>query len=132
VASRRDLVISFLLLAASPGWSFLLAPNVAAQSASPSKPPEAEIITIHPHGFDPSEIHRPAARILLVVNNRSGVSDLHLRLDRVAGQREREVRVRRGKLEWRDYLELVPGRYRLTEVNHPAWICEIVISNGTN
>jgi len=93
---------------------------------------EAEVITVRPYGFDPPEIRRRSGRMLLVVNNRSGLEEVHLLLDRVGGNRERDERVRRGRLESRNFIELAEGRYRLTEANHPAWICEIVVSNRRN
>jgi hypothetical protein len=128
VASRRDLVISFLLLAASPGWSFLLAPNVAAQSASTRESLEAEVITIRRNGFDPKQIRRAAGRFMVVVNNRSGLPEVSLRLERLAGSRLRDVRIDRKKLDWNSVLDLTPGTYKLTEARHPTWACEITIT----
>jgi hypothetical protein len=88
---------------------------------------EAEIITIRPNGFEPSEITRPKGRFILAVDNRSGVEEVTLRLDRETGNREREVRVHRKKLDWREVFDLNPGRYTLTEANHPNWVCHITI-----
>lgn len=89
---------------------------------------EAELITIKPTGFDPLEIRRPPGRFYLRVNNRSGIHDLELRLDQERGARVQDVRLPRGRLGWNKMLELPPGRYTLSEINHPEWVCTITIT----
>lgn len=89
---------------------------------------EAELVTIKPSGFDPLEIRRPRGVFYLRVNNRSEIHDLDLRLDREAGERLQEVRLPRGRLNWMKSLDLPPGTYRLSEVNHPDWVCTITIT----
>lgn len=91
---------------------------------------EAEIITIRPTGFEPGEIKRPKGRFLLSVDNRSGLEEVSLRLDQERGNRQREARVQRDKLDWRELVDLPPGRYTLTEANHPDWACFIIISEN--
>jgi hypothetical protein len=107
-------------------------PTVAATPAAPARL-ESEHITIRPTGFEPSEITRPAGRVLLFVNDRSGLDSLDLRLDVESLQRLYEVRVPRdtkGKHEWRQVVALVPGRYILTEAGHPDWVCRITITGN--
>src|SRR5262245_5308527 len=87
-----------------------------------------ELITIHPFGFEPAEITRSARPFLLEVQNRSGLREVSLRLDREAGNRLREVKVPRKELDWRAIQDLPPGRYLLTEEKHPAWLCRITIT----
>ncbi len=89
---------------------------------------ETELVTIRRHGFEPQEITRPADPFVLAVENRSGLEEVTLRLDRVAGNRLKEVNVPRKKLNWRDAFDLPPGRYVLTEANHPDWVCNITIT----
>jgi len=48
---------------------------------------EAELITLTPDGFEPAEIKRSQGRFLLALDNRSGVREITLRLDREAGNR---------------------------------------------
>ena len=101
----------------------------ASSSAAPLSSQEdqigAEIITIRPHGFEPKEIKCPKGRILLVVDNRSGLDEVSLRLNRVAGGSLRAIRVPREILDWSDVVDLPPGNYVLTEAGHPNWICNI-------
>jgi hypothetical protein len=99
-----------------------------AQSSEPNRI-EAEIVTIRPFGFEPSRINRQDGRFLLFVQNRSGNTDLILRLDRLSGQRLREVRLPKTKLNFEDFIELPAGTHVLTEANHSQWKCEIVVRN---
>ena|SRR6266498_2247536 len=106
--------------------------KVEVLSRTPSKKTkervEGEIIAISPHGFEPVEITRPHKHFILVIDNPSGLSEINLRLDRERGNRLREVRVAREKRNWSDDLDLEPGRYVLSEANHPQWICHITIT----
>jgi hypothetical protein len=91
---------------------------------------EGEIIEVTPHGFEPSQISRPHKHFILVFDNHSGVSQVELRLDREHGARLREISLPRGKRTWSDDLDLSPGRYVLTEANHPSWRCDINIASN--
>jgi hypothetical protein len=86
------------------------------------------LVTLRPTGFEPKEITRPRGLFLLVVDNRSNNSDVLLRLDHESGRREHEERVKDGKIDWRKPFDLHPGRYLLTEANHPNWVCHITIT----
>ena len=90
---------------------------------------EAEIVTVRPTGFEPAAITRPQGEFLLVINNRSGLEEVKWRLDRETGGNLREVRIRDGKLRSGDFEDLPPGRYVLTEANHPDWICSLTITS---
>ncbi len=89
---------------------------------------EVELVTVRPHGFVPAEITRPRGRFLLAVNDRSGLEEVDVRLFREAGGVEREVKVNRKKPDWRELVNLPPGRYVLTEAAHPEWGCRITIT----
>lgn len=89
---------------------------------------EAELITVTPKGFDPPEIKRPAGQVFLLLENRSGASDLTFELNRIAGSKLKEVNLKKGTLSWRPLVDLTPGDYALTEVNHPDWVCKITIT----
>ncbi len=96
-----------------------------------SPPPERleiEVITILPHGFEPAEITRASGQFGIAVENRSGLEDVQLRLDRVSGNRLYEAEVPRQKLNWKQGVDLTPGLYVLTEASHPEWVCHITIN----
>jgi hypothetical protein len=88
---------------------------------------ETELITIRPNGFEPAEINRPAGEFILVVENPYGQT-ANLVLSREAGERLNEMRSSKEQPDWNDLVDLRPGRYLLTETNHPDWICRITIT----
>ena len=89
---------------------------------------EAEVITILLTGFKPSEITRPRGQFVILVDNQSGLDDLTLRLQRVGGQKLREVRQTKKEQFVRQLEDLPPGEYQLTEAEHPDWVCRITIT----
>ena len=103
------------------------APLKAQSGAVPARV-EVQVITVRPRGFEPSDITRPTGVFLLAVDNRSGLDELHLSLDREGGNRVHEQRVSRKKLDWRGAFDLPPGRYALTEAKNPDWVCTITIT----
>jgi hypothetical protein len=88
---------------------------------------ESELITITPHGFEPQEITRPQGRFLLMIDNRSGLASTSLSLTREAGPRTHEMGVPRESPNWSDIVDLPPGTFVLSELDHPRWACRIRI-----
>lgn len=88
---------------------------------------EVEIITVRPTGFEPAEIKRPRGSFFIAVHNQSGIRELSLRLDRENGSRLKEGRTPKYQRFWRSVVDLEPGRYVLTEANHPEWRTQITI-----
>jgi hypothetical protein len=88
---------------------------------------EAELITIRPWGFYPKEIRRPAGPFFLAVDNRSGLRELDVRLSINIGGLEQTMPLPKRIRGWRNVLDLPPGEYKLTEVNHPTWTSKITI-----
>src|SRR2546423_5127331 len=101
---------------------------VQAQTSVTRPRLEAELITITPTGFEPSEITRPAGQVLLAAENRSGLDDLTIRIGLDDGVRLAQARASRTRLRWSGVVTLVPGRYTITEANHPEWVCHINIT----
>ena len=103
--------------------------HVAQQAATNAKLTDSVLITITPGGFDVGQITSPAVPFFLLVENRSGLDEVSLLLDRVAGARLRQVTVEQEQLDWSDLLDLSPGEYVLSEGSHPNWICHVTISS---
>ncbi len=103
--------------------------SLLVQGNSQRERVETELITIFAKGFEPAEITRPAGKFILAVDNRSGIEDVELRLDRQEGGRVHAVRVRRTAPEWRATVDLRPGVYVLSEAGHPSWICRLTITS---
>lgn len=89
---------------------------------------DSVLITINRGGFYPAALSRPKGKFFLLVENRSEAREVDLRIDRVAGDRLRKVKVSSGQLDWTELLDLSPGEYRLTEAKHPDWVCHITIT----
>jgi hypothetical protein len=96
--------------------------------AQTSTPISVERVTLGPRGFEPRQLVRPAGRFLLALDNRTRLQLITIRLDAEQGGRLREIAMRRGKLKWRQLLDLPPGRYLLTEAGRPGWVCTITLT----
>lgn len=103
-------------------------PVMETQGQRPDAEVEAELVTAMPTGFEPGEITRPAGRFLLAVDNASGLNELSLYIERETGLRENVTLSRRGKLRWREIIDLPPGRYILRAANDNRWRCNITLS----
>ena len=101
---------------------------VAAQRPIAIANIEAELVTVTPHGFEPQQITRPPGPFLLMLDNRSGLRQVNLGLSLEAGAQLREVPVPREQPDWSEVIALPPGRYVLTEADHPRWLCRIAIT----
>lgn len=113
------------------------APTAATKSgtASPSQNDsakdrlEGEIVSAQPNGFEPNQITRPAGEFLLMVDNRTGLDQLQVRLERVVGkERLDDIGLTKRAYSWNTVLKLPPGEYILTEASHPEWVCRITLT----
>ena len=104
------------------------AATTVPEAESSQTPLQAELITITPTGFEPSEITRPDGRFLLAIDNRSGLDDVDLYLERETGVRVNVPLTRRRKLAWREAIDLPPGNYVLRATNDESWRCRISIT----
>ena len=106
----------------------------AMDQASSASPPvqsvtgklEVELVTLKASGFEPLEITRPKGPFVLVVEDRSGKDHSSFTLQRLKGDRLREVNTDRMKFEWHDVVNLPSGDYLLTSANS-ASTCHIAI-----
>ncbi len=120
--------VSLLLLAAGRP-----APTAAGRGLSPDKAPalpeepDEVAITLRQEGFDLEEVVRPAGSFMLSVDNRSGVEKVTLILKRGNGSKVIEVKLFNGNGDWSELVELQPGRYTLTEADHPSWQCVFLV-----
>ena len=103
------------------------ATGISAPQSSPT-PLQAELITITPTGFEPAEITRPQGEFLFAIDNRSGLDDVVLYLERETGGRVNVPLTRRRKLAWREIIDLPPGTYLLRATNDESWRCRISIT----
>ena len=99
-----------------------------AQGAALRTIVETVAVRLGADGFDPAEVTQPRGTFFLMVENETGLEELALRLDRETGSRIHQVDVPRKKRDWAEGFDLPPGRYFLTEANHPKWSCTITIT----
>lgn len=136
---RAKLLLLFFFMVAITttvsAHKWLRAASIATPSLPAAQPLQDEqkvdgviLLTIRPTGFEPAEATLPAGKYLLVVQNRSGLKELTLRLDAASKGRLLEVNTPKGKLDWRRKLNLAPGNYTLTEANNPEWVCRVTIT----
>jgi len=102
-------------------------PN-AAQTTPVHSDIKVARLTLRPHGFEPNQMTRPKKTFLLMVENRSGIENVTLRLDRLAGGRLFERPVKKRNQNWTEKFDLPPGSYRLSVAENPKWICDITIT----
>jgi hypothetical protein len=123
-------VVAFLTICSKPDESLI---SHASQASAvlvqdTQRRVEAELITIQPNGFEPSEISRPKGRFLLGIDNRSGSEQIQLRLELTDGARVPALESRNRRLSWREEVDFPPGQYVIKEMNHPEWSCLITIT----
>ena len=102
-------------------------PNAGAQGKRAVV--STERITLLHDGFEPDSITIPPKRFFLAVDNRSGLTEMALRLDRESGPLVHRVSIDHKKLDWSELFDLTPGRYVLSESNHPGVNCTITVTN---
>jgi hypothetical protein len=131
-SQRFRLFLSLLLLLGSGALilaHFKRTPTEAATVIDgPQAPIQAELITITPAGFEPAELTRPKGRFLLALDNQSGLDEVEFYFERETGGRVNVPLSRRGKLAWREIIDLTPGTYILRATNDESWRCRIRIT----
>lgn len=131
-SQRWRLVFSTLLLLVSGALilaHFKRAPSEAATMVQgPQAVVQAELITVTPTGFEPSELTRAKGRFLLAIDNQSGLDELEFYFERENAGRVNVPLSRRGKLAWREIVDLTPGTYLLRARNDESWRCRITIT----
>jgi hypothetical protein len=107
-------------------------PAVVARITEPipnqGMPLEVERVTLRRHGFEPARITRPKGPFVLALDNLSELEQVEIRLLREAGNHLKTFPVSKNRVRWREAVDLNPGTYVLTEVDHPEWACRIVIT----
>jgi len=121
-------VVHFVRSSAKRPVNSTATPVLTGTQGRPHSNMEAELITVTPNGFEPLEINRPKGSFLLMVQNRSGLPAVAIQLNREAGPNLRALQLPREQPNWDDVIDLEPGRYVLSEADHPSWSCRITIT----
>jgi len=102
-------------------------PAAQGKSNRPRRGVETEVVTLRATGFEPAEITRPAGEFILMVEDGAG-RPVSLSFSRETGERLHEIRATREQPDWNELEDLQPGRYLLTEADHPDWVCRVTIT----
>jgi hypothetical protein len=102
--------------------------EAATMDQGPQVPIQAELITITATGFEPAELTRPKGKFLLAIDNRSGLDEVEFYFERETGGRVNVPLSRRGKLAWREIVDLPAGTYILRATNDQSWRCRLTIT----
>ena len=93
----------------------------------PQDPMQEISLILSSSGFNPAEVRPQSGRFLLSIDNRSGSGDLVFKLSRPDGTLIRELRMSGAGGDWTEAFDLSAGTYKLSETNHTAWVCTIVV-----
>ncbi len=107
-------------------------PTPTIQTTKPAERLEVERATVRVKGFEPAQITRPKkSPFFLIIENRTGLRELSFQINSEAGNKvnDKDLKSPKGKISWNGVVDLPPGNYRLTELNHKEWSLAITIEN---
>jgi hypothetical protein len=120
-------VVSVLLVTVSGHSSKRVTGSVLTPQGKKDQKLEIEAVTITPDGFEPQQIERPAGPFILSVTNQSGADELNVRIETDQHERFREKSLPLLTRYWRERINPPPGKYVITEENHPEWTLTFII-----
>jgi hypothetical protein len=120
-------VVSALLVTVSGHSSKRVTGSVPTPQGKKDQKLEIEAVTITPDGFEPQQIERPAGPFILSVTNQSGADELNVRIETEQHERFREKSLPLLTRYWRERINPPPGKYVITEENHPEWTLTFII-----
>jgi hypothetical protein len=93
---------------------------------------ETEILELSRHGFLPKKITRPAAgKHYLYIRNITGLDGLTFQVqDNSSAKAQDDMTLKPGQHRLVSLVDLKPGQYHITVVNHPEWTADIVIGGN--
>ena len=104
----------------------VLAKRVGDTSAFAKPQGRDEIrIELTSNGFAPTEVQHAPGIFAIAVENKTLSGEYTLKLKAADGTVINEFQVQKGSSAWT--VNLPTGTYKLTEVNHPQWMCTIVV-----
>jgi hypothetical protein len=126
--TQRKFAITLLtvsiLLVAGVMISVQLSSKAEAAFAAPQGRDEIRV-ELNSNGFTPSEVQHAPGSFAISVDNKTISGEYTLNLKAEDGTVLSELQVQKGSSAWT--VTLQTGRYALTEINHPQWVCAIVV-----
>jgi hypothetical protein len=81
-----------------------------------------------PTGFTTKDISIPAGPFILSINNHSGIKNIKFRLEHEDGQPIQDMVPFNKSSTWRNKVNLKPGLYRISAINHTSWNCNLTVN----
>ena len=135
-----SLLIVFAVIAAAAVLAQAALRNYLGHNSTPASQTEkslpsgserrlpTHLLALNIEGFEPAEVIWERKEFLLVIDNRTAITELTFQLNRVQGTHVKEIKLKARKQRSAGVFDLPPGQYVLTEVNHPDWVCNITIN----
>jgi hypothetical protein len=107
-----------------------LLPNLRAQFSREQSVGRTLRLTLHPWGFEPSEITLAPGPIAIEVRNRVGFQELDLKFEFEASEGQSKTnllqeRYQRERPKWRNVFVLSSGTYIVSAAPHEKWVARI-------
>jgi hypothetical protein len=92
-----------------------------------SSPIKGVLFTIRSGGIEPAEVELTEGRYVIAVDNRSGIDEVRLAINRGGAGRLKEAKLTRKQPGWRNVFDLKPGRYTVIKINSPESFAQITV-----
>ncbi len=102
-------------------------PPPPPQQQQEQLPADVTLTTFNTTGFSPTEITHEAGRFRIVVQNKSALSDLDLRLDSEPTSRWTEQHALGEIQGWVATVELGAGTYLISDARRPELVCHLTV-----
>lgn len=102
-------------------------PPMIVASASRQEETEVVLTTLTSSGFTPAAVTHGAGSFQIVIQNKSNVPTLDLRLNGEASSRWQRQNTLGEVQGWVATVELEAGTYTITEAQHPEWVCRLIV-----
>lgn len=91
--------------------------------------PEVKLVLLAllPEGFETSEMQLAPGDYVFIIGNRTGLTDVSVRLDREALERVAAVTLGGRQRDWKQRMKLTTGTYLVTANDNPDWTCRIIV-----
>ena len=102
-------------------------PSIQRQSDEAGPEVRLVLLALRPEGFDSSEMQLDPGEYLLIIGNRTGLTEVSVRLEREGNGRVAAAAVGGRQRDWKKRFKLTPGTYVVTANDNPDWTCRITV-----
>ena len=102
-------------------------PASLEQSGEAGPEVKLALLALLPEGFESSELQLETGDYLFIIGNRTGLTEVDVRLEREGHERLAEATVGGRQRDMKKRLKLTRGTYVLTANDNPDWTCRITV-----